>query len=869
MRKFRSPLGAFTLAALLSLVPVLSCRDTPVTPRPQPGPGARAFASTAATSVSFVQSTATAVAGQALSVPFAAPTTAGNLVVVAFDYTNTTFTSITDSQGNAFTQVGSEVSSPGGAATRMYYAKNIKGGSETITVSLGGTTSSVEVYIAEYSGADPGSPLDGSAQSSGNTGSRATSGSLITTSANDRLVAYCVGDTYCHPGSGFTARSTLHDNLLEDRKLGAAGSSAATASAGSGWAIVAAAFRPQSAGSPPPPVPVATVSVAPSSASLVIGGTQQLTATTKDANGNVLTGRVVAWSTSNSSIATVSTVGVVTAVAAGGPVTISATSEGQVGSASISVAATQVPVATVTVTPGSSLVALGFPAALAATLRDANGAVLTGRAITWSSSAPSVATVSGAGIVTGQAIGSATITATAEGQSGSATVSIPSPAMAGPLHVSAANPRYFTDASGRAVLLSGSHTWTNFQDAGPSDPPPVFDFSTYVNFLTSHHHNFTELWRWAQEKLNTETSTTYFYAPAPYLRTGPGLALDGKAKFDLTQFDPAYFDRMRQRVITFGQQGIYVSIMLFDGWSISNKGGQNNAWPGHPYNGSNNINGIDGDSDHNGDGEETQTLQDSTVSALQDAYVRRVIDAVNDLDNVLYEVSNESTGGSAEVQWEQHIITIIKQYEATKPKQHPVGMTALFPNGNDADLFASAADFISPAAPGTISDTPMATGAKVILHDTDHICGSCGGDGPWVWKSFTRGVNPVLMDAYDGKYAVLGNPNPNAPNFEATRVNMGYVIAYASRMNLAAMPPHGELASTGHCLANPVAQGAEYLVFLPSSGSVTVDLSAAQGTLTLEWFNPTTGVATSGGTTSGGASRTFTAPSGATVLYIR
>ena len=59
-----------------------------------------------------------------------------------------------------------------------------------------------------------------------------------------------------------------------------------------------------------------------------------------------------------------------------------------------------------------SLVALGFPAALAATLRDANGAVLTGRAITWSSSAPSVATVSGAGIVTGPPAATAVTTPT-------------------------------------------------------------------------------------------------------------------------------------------------------------------------------------------------------------------------------------------------------------------------------------------------------------------------------------------------------------------------------------------------------------------------------------------------------------------------
>jgi hypothetical protein len=123
------------------------------------------------------------------------------------------------------------------------------------------------------------------------------------------------------------------------------------------------------------------------------------------------------------------------------------------------------------------------------------------------------------------------------------------------------------------------------------------------------------------------------------------------------------------------------------------------------------------------------------------------------------------------------------------------------------------------------------------------------------------------MDVYDGKYAVLSNPDPNNPVFEETRVNMGSVLAYASRLNLNAMPPHGELASTGYCLANPSAQG-EYLVYLPTGGSVTVDLRGSAGTLTLEWFNPTTRTVVSGGTTTGGAQRTFAAPAGAMVLYI-
>src|SRR5688572_29177714 len=46
----------------------------------------------------------------------------------------------------------------------------------------------------------------------------------------------------------------------------------------------------------------------------------------------------------------------------------------------------------------------------------------------------------------------------------------------GTLRVHKDNPRYFADDTGRAVYLTGSHTWSNLMDRGASDPPPVFDF---------------------------------------------------------------------------------------------------------------------------------------------------------------------------------------------------------------------------------------------------------------------------------------------------------------------------------------------------------------------------------------------------------
>src|SRR5207247_9615126 len=151
------------------------------------------------------------------------------------------------------------------------------------------------------------------------------------------------------------------------------------------------------------------------------GRTVQLTATPRDASGNPLTGRAISWSSSDNTIATVNSSGLVTGVVAGA-VTITATSEGQSGTASITVSG--VPVASVAVSPASARVPAGQTVQLSATLRDANGTILTGRSVAWASNNTSVATVTGTGLVSAKVAGSATITATSEGQSGTAAMTV-------------------------------------------------------------------------------------------------------------------------------------------------------------------------------------------------------------------------------------------------------------------------------------------------------------------------------------------------------------------------------------------------------------------------------------------------------------
>jgi hypothetical protein len=272
-------------------------------------------------------------------------------------------------------------------------------------------------------------------------------------------------------------------------------------------------------------------------------------------------------------------------------------------------------------------------------------------------------------------------------------------ATAGPLRVHPQNGRYFADATGRAVYLTGAHTWNNLSDMAKGDPPPEFDFAQYLDFLDRHHHNFVRLWRWeltrwdaATTQQYTAQTDMYTIAPHPWKRTGPGAALDGRPKFDLRQFDPAYFERLRERLRAARDRGVFVSVMLFEGWGVQHLP---DAWKSHPFHPSNNVQGFDGDAGGDGRGLLTHTLQLPAVTRLQEAYVRHLIDSVNDLDNVLYEIINES--GAYSVPWQYHLIRFIKAYQQDKPQQHPVGMTFSYSRdkaqrGTNAMLFDSPAE---------------------------------------------------------------------------------------------------------------------------------------------------------------------------------
>ena len=167
---------------------------------------------------------------------------------------------------------------------------------------------------------------------------------------------------------------------------------------------------------PPPPPSVASIVVNPSSASLVVGGTQRFTASARASDGSTISGVNFTWTSSNTAVVTINASGLATAVSAGTAM-IRAMGNG-ISSAQVTVTVTVPPVASVTVSPSAAQqLNVGDSVTFSAMARTASGAVRDDVEISWSSSDTDVVTINASGVATAAGVGTATIRATADGVS--------------------------------------------------------------------------------------------------------------------------------------------------------------------------------------------------------------------------------------------------------------------------------------------------------------------------------------------------------------------------------------------------------------------------------------------------------------------
>ena len=187
--------------------------------------------------------------------------------------------------------------------------------------------------------------------------------------------------------------------------------------------------------------------------------------------------------------------------------------------------------------------------------------------------------------------------------------------------------------------------------------------------MKSHNHNFMRLWQWQQSAWAPGRPDKILFQPELYRADGARRRSGWRPEFDLEKFNPVYFDRMRARVTECRDRGIYCAVQLFQGFSYNRPdhcGLQ--TWAGHPYNAKNNINGLNGDAN----GDNVIDIDSPDVRARHAVYLQKIVDTVNDLDNVLYEVVNEGGGKD----WDWWVVDTVHKLETPRARGILLGSLA-------------------------------------------------------------------------------------------------------------------------------------------------------------------------------------------------
>jgi len=420
----------------------------------------------------------------------------------------------------------------------------------------------------------------------------------------------------------------------------------------------------------------------------------------------------------------------------------------------------------------------------------------------------------------------------------------------GPLGVHPANPRYFFDGT-RGIYLCGHQIFVDVQDNSfnkewvkdmghPEDPNErsrLLDWGRYLTFVEGLGFNYVRSWVIFSTGSGKAAPPYKVAFPMPFKRVGPGKANDGGLKFHLQQFDEVFFQRLQNRCRDLQERGIYISVMLFElyGFLDGEEANGQRLWDGNLFCGTNNINGIDVDRNHNRLGEEFFSLNDPAVVKIQKAYIEKMADALNDLNNVMWEICNEAP--SAAIEWQYEMLRHLKAYEAQKPKQHlvllsPGGWTPGGWSWPEERLFVdSRADCIATANGWTNKDNPKVYRIdKPVIMDLDHVApGQC--QPALIWKAFTRGYHFNLYDA------PFEQPQQESRAWQVARGNLRLTRVLAETIqDIALMNPHDDMSTTGYCLAN---EGKEYIVYAEHQQDFQINCLQAGQEYQYEWISTT------------------------------
>ncbi len=248
------------------------------------------------------------------------------------------------------------------------------------------------------------------------------------------------------------------------------------------------------------------------------------------------------------------------------------------------------------------------------------------------------------------------------------------------------NPKYLLFRGKPLALISASEHYGSVINR-------PFDFEKYLDDAAAHNMTMTRtflLYRELQSARNP-SSPCKPESPdfiAPYVRSGPGNALDGEPIYDLDRWNPEYFDRLHRFLDAASKRGIVVELTVFSNTYADT------IWALNPLRKDNNKQHIG-----NVEWEDYTSLKDRDIVSRQVSFARKIIDETSAYDNVYYEICNEPGGGvpghssPADVDaWQEEMARVLRDELQRQGRPHLLSGQQAFTYG-PKNLFALDASF--------------------------------------------------------------------------------------------------------------------------------------------------------------------------------
>ncbi|MFI5379112.1 MAG: putative collagen-binding domain-containing protein [Tepidisphaerales bacterium] len=402
------------------------------------------------------------------------------------------------------------------------------------------------------------------------------------------------------------------------------------------------------------------------------------------------------------------------------------------------------------------------------------------------------------------------------------------------------NPHYLLFRDKPAVLItSGEHYGAVLNGD--------FDFIPYLDEQKDKGLNLTRTFSGTyRENPNAFGITDNTLSPVNYVCPW---VIGPNGKYDLTRFNPTYWERLKNFIGEAGKRGIVVEYVLF--CTLYN----DDLWKINPLHEQNNSNGI-------GKGvgrREVFTLQHKEITAVQEAFVRKAAAELRDFDNVYFEICNEPYFENVTDQWQAHIAQTLADDEKDQPTKHLIAQNIA--NGkkkvDKPNPLVSILNFHYATPPDTV-DENYATGRVIGDDETgfrgkdDVLYRTEGWEfilaGGAIYSSLDYSFTPKTPTGTLRDYKSPGGGSPEL------RQQLGHLRRFIEGFDFVNLKPMNGIIRGGQVTMPLVGgktqnssvrilgqEGKAYAIYIRGGTSARLELDVPSGNYTVQWLSPRTG----------------------------